>query len=59
LTFCLGVIGNGSYFSLMSGEMPMVFPATFEKRVNEVNEIEDRRVVWYRGRMGMNILIVW
>jgi hypothetical protein len=55
----LGVIGNGSYFSLMSGEMPMVFPATFEKRVNEVNEIEDRRVVWYRGRMGMNILIVW
>ena len=58
LAFCLGVIGNGSYFWLIRGTMPMVPPATFEKRVNEVIETEDKRVVWYSGRIGMNILIV-
>ena len=58
LTFCLGVIGNGSYFWLIRGTMPMVPPATFEKRVNEVIETEDKRVVWYSGRMGINILDV-
>jgi len=50
------VIGNGSYFWLIRGTIPIVLPATFEKRVNEVIETEDRRVVWYRGRMGINIL---
>jgi len=52
------VIGNGSYFWLIRGTMPMVPPATLENRVNEVIETEDKRVVWYSGRMGMNILVV-
>lgn len=50
------MIGNGSYFWLIRGIIPIVLPATFEKRVNEVIETEDRRVVWYSGRMGINIL---
>jgi len=56
LTFCLGVIGKGSYFWLTRGTIPIVLPATFEKRVKEVMETEDRRVVWYSGKMGINIL---
>jgi hypothetical protein len=46
LTFCLGVIGNGSYLWLMRGTIPIVRPAVFEKRVKEVIETEDRRVAW-------------
>lgn len=45
LTFCLGEIGNGSYFWLISGMIPIVRFDTLEKRVKEVMETEESRAV--------------
>jgi hypothetical protein len=44
MTFCLGEMGNGSYFWLMSGTIPIQRLDVFEKRVKEVIDTEDSRV---------------
>lgn len=46
LTFCLGEIGNGSYFWLMRGIIPIDRLAMFENKVKEVVDTDNRRAVW-------------